>query len=89
MLAAFVTTEYRATVNFRMLAVPIATTLTAFVCFWSAGISVAIYLLLLPLYMLPGKFERKKNSNAALHSDHGGRQALSRKQQNDKFATTD
>jgi hypothetical protein len=40
-----------------MLAVPIATTSTAFVCFWSAGISVAIYLLLLPLYMLPGRFE--------------------------------
>jgi uncharacterized membrane protein len=59
MLAAFVTTEYRVTVKLRMLAVPIATTLTAFVCFWSAGISVAIYLLLLPLYTLPGKFERQ------------------------------
>jgi uncharacterized membrane protein len=59
MLATFVTTEYRATVRFRMLVVPIATTLTAFICFWSAGISVAIYLLLLPLYMLPEKFERR------------------------------
>jgi uncharacterized membrane protein len=57
MLAGFVTTENRASVRFRMLTVPIATTLTAVVCFWSAGISVAIYLLLLPLYMLPGKFE--------------------------------
>jgi uncharacterized membrane protein len=57
MLAGFVTTEYRAGVKLRMLAVPIATTSTAFVCFWSAGISVAIYLLLLPLYMLPGRFE--------------------------------
>jgi uncharacterized membrane protein len=89
MLAAFVTNPYRASVKLRMLAVPIATTLTAFVCFWSAGISVAIYLLLLPLYMLPGKFERKETFNVALHSGHGGRQALSRKQQNDKFATTD
>jgi hypothetical protein len=26
-----------------------------FICFWSVGISLAIYLLLLPLYMLPGK----------------------------------
>jgi uncharacterized membrane protein len=60
MLAAFVTAEYRAGVKARMLAVPIATTLTAFICFWSAGISVAIYLLLLPLYMLPGQFERQK-----------------------------
>lgn len=59
MLAAFVTAEYRAAVRTRMLAVPVATTLTAFICFWSVGISLAIYLLLLPLYMLPGKFEPK------------------------------
>ena len=59
MLAPFVTPEYRAGVKLRMLAVPITTTLTAFICFWSAGISVAIYLLLLPLYMLPGQFERQ------------------------------
>jgi uncharacterized membrane protein len=60
MLAAFVTSEYRVNVKFRMLAVPMATTLTAFVCFWSAGISVSIYLLLLPLYMVPGRFEPKE-----------------------------
>jgi uncharacterized membrane protein len=60
MLASFVTVEYRANVRFRMLAVPVATTLTAFVCFWSAGISVAIYLLLLPLYMLPGESQAKE-----------------------------
>jgi uncharacterized membrane protein len=57
MLATVATTEYRGSVKLRLLAVPIATSLTAFVCFWSAGISVAIYLLLLPLYMLPEKFE--------------------------------
>ena len=56
MLANFVTAEYRSTVRFRMLVVPIVTTLTALICFWSVGISLAIYLLLLPLYMLPGKF---------------------------------
>jgi uncharacterized membrane protein len=60
MLAAFVTAEYRAGVKLRMLAVPVATTFTAFICFWSAGISVAIYLLLLPIYMLPGNFERQR-----------------------------
>jgi len=59
MLAPFVTTEHRAAVTFRMLAVPMATTLTAFMCFWSAGISVAVYLLLLPFYMLPGRSERQ------------------------------
>ena len=68
MLAAFVTGEYRTNIKFRMLAVPIATTLTAFVCFWSSGISVAIYLLLLPLYMVPGKYERKVTIVASLRS---------------------
>ena len=69
MIAAFVTSEYRANVKFRMLAVPITTTMTAIVCFWSAGISVSIYLLLLPLYMVPGKFEPKERSIAA-SGDH-------------------
>jgi hypothetical protein len=55
MLAAFVSAEYRNTVRSRMLIVPMATTLTVFICFWSVGISLAIYLLLFPLYMLPGK----------------------------------
>lgn len=89
MLAAFVTTEYRATVKFRMLVVPIATTLTAFVCFWSAGISVAIYLLLLPLYMLPGKFERKGTIISTLASQPGSRQAIPRKQEIDTIIAND
>ena len=55
MLADFVSAEYRKTVRSRMLIVPAVTTLTAVICFWSVGISLAIYLLLLPLYMLPGK----------------------------------
>jgi uncharacterized membrane protein len=55
MLADFVSAEYRKTVSSRMLIVPVATTLTAVICFWSVGISLTIYLLLLPLYMLPGK----------------------------------
>jgi uncharacterized membrane protein len=62
MLASFATTEYRAAVTFRMLAVPIATTLTALVCFWSSDISVAIYLLLLPLYLLPSSTSAKPAS---------------------------
>ena len=55
MMASFVTAEYRKTVRSRMLIVPLATTLTVSICFWSVGISLAIYLLLLPLYMLPAK----------------------------------
>jgi uncharacterized membrane protein len=60
MLAAFVSAEYRSTVKVRMLMVPVVTTMTAVICFWSVGISLAIYLLLLPLYMLPGTFAAAK-----------------------------
>lgn len=55
MLAGFVTPEYRAVVKSRMLIVPIVTTLTMLIAFWSIEISLVIYLSLLPLYMLPGK----------------------------------
>ena len=55
MLAGFVTPEYRALVKTRMLIVPVVTTLTMLIAFWSIEISLVIYLSLLPLYMLPGK----------------------------------
>jgi uncharacterized membrane protein len=61
MLADFVDAEYRTAVTFRMLLVPAATTLTALICFWSVGISLAIYLLLPPLYMLPAKSRSVKS----------------------------
>ena len=61
MLADFVSGEYRRTVKSRMLIVPVATTLTVLICFWSVGISLAIYLLLLPLYMLPGNLSGAKS----------------------------
>jgi uncharacterized membrane protein len=62
MLASFVTSDYRATVRSRMLIVPLATTLTVVICFWSAEISLAIYLMLLPLYMVPGRFARRETA---------------------------
>jgi uncharacterized membrane protein len=75
MLAAFVSAEDRATIRSRMLVVPVAITLTVLICFWSAGISVAIYLLLLPLYMLPGRFERRgRPALAAVTMADDGRQ---------------
>jgi uncharacterized membrane protein len=61
MLADFVSAEYRRIVRSRMLIVPVGTTLTAVICFWSVGISLAIYLLLLPLYMLPGTLAGTKS----------------------------
>jgi uncharacterized membrane protein len=63
MMTNAVTAEYRRAVRSRMLIVPALTTLTVFICFWSVGISLAIYLLLLPLYMLPGKLEAAKSQN--------------------------
>jgi uncharacterized membrane protein len=70
-LAPFVSAKYCATVRSRMLMVPVATTLTAFICFWSVGISLAIYLLLLPLYMLPGRFERNPSVTEPLITGAG------------------
>jgi uncharacterized membrane protein len=61
MLANFVSIEYRASVRSRMLLVPVATTLTVLICFWSVGISLAVYLLLLPLYMLPATSHKAKS----------------------------
>ena len=63
MFAEFVSAEYRRTVTSRMLIVPTATTLTVFTCFWSVEISLAIYLLLLPLYLLPGHFAAGTSRN--------------------------
>jgi len=61
MLAELVTPEYRTRITSRMLIVPAATTLTALICFWSVEISLAIYLLLLALYLLPGNFPIAKS----------------------------
>jgi uncharacterized membrane protein len=55
MIIASVSPEYRRFVKSRMLAVPVATTLTMLVAFWSVQISLIVYVSLLPLYMLPGK----------------------------------
>jgi uncharacterized membrane protein len=55
MVIASVSAEHRRFVKSRMLAVPVATTLTMLVAFWSVEISLVVYVSLLPLYMLPGK----------------------------------
>jgi len=63
MLAGFASREYRNKLRSRMLLVPAATTLTALFCFWSVGISLAVYLFLLPLYMLPAKLSGEFTSS--------------------------
>jgi len=65
MLAEFATPAYRALVRTRFLLYPVIAMTTMFVCFWSIEISLGIYLLLLPLYMIPGKRE---------HHDSPGRE---------------
>ncbi len=57
MFASFVTAPYRDLVRGRFIAYPLVAMFTMLVCFWSIEISLASYLLLLPLYMIPGKME--------------------------------
>jgi uncharacterized membrane protein len=59
MLAEFVTHEYRQTVHARFILIPLVATLGMLVCFWSAEILLAMYAVLLPWYMIPGKAERR------------------------------
>jgi uncharacterized membrane protein len=54
MLADFVPPEFRAQVQYRFLLYPVVSSLTMAICFWSIPISLAIYMILLPLYMIPG-----------------------------------
>jgi uncharacterized membrane protein len=55
MHAEFVTPAYRDLVRGRFLAYPLVAMFTMFVCFWSVEISLFLYLLPLPLYMIPGR----------------------------------
>jgi uncharacterized membrane protein len=64
MLADFVSAEYRASVRSRMLIVPLATSATLVFCFWSVEISLAVYLSLLPIYLLPEKLNGRKLKEA-------------------------
>lgn len=36
------------------------------ICFWSVEITLAVYAVLLPFYMIPGKFERQPTRPASL-----------------------
>jgi uncharacterized membrane protein len=55
MLEEAVTPNFRAAVRTRFLAYPVIAGLTMLICFWSIPISLAIYLALLPLYMIPSQ----------------------------------
>ncbi len=76
MFAGFVTDEYRQSIRFRFLMIPIVATLTMLVCFWSTEITLSIYALILPFYMIPGKFERhtaRSHESAAPEGNIHGR----------------
>jgi uncharacterized membrane protein len=55
MLASFVTRDHRDLVRSRFLAYPAVAIFTMLICFWSIEISLSVYMLLLPLYMIPGR----------------------------------
>jgi uncharacterized membrane protein len=59
MIAGVVSDEYRRMVRSRFLTIPIVATLTMLICFWSVEITLAVYAVLLPFYMIPGRFERR------------------------------
>jgi uncharacterized membrane protein len=59
MLSEFVTCEYRQAVHSRFIFIPMIATLGMLVCFWSTEILLAMYAVLLPCYMIPGKAERR------------------------------
>lgn len=64
MIADFVPVEFRRTVQARFLLYPVVATLTMLICFWSIPISLAVYMALLPLYMIPGSGAVKEHSTA-------------------------
>lgn len=59
MFAEFVTPEYTDMVRARFLTYPVIATFTMLICFWSIEISLAIYLFLLPLYMIPSNLKHR------------------------------
>jgi uncharacterized membrane protein len=61
MFADHVTAAYRKIVRDRFLTYPLVATFTMLVCFWSIELSLAIYLALLPLYMIPGTVKETGN----------------------------
>ena len=73
MVAGFVTPAYRTLVRSRFLMIPVVATLTMLVCFWSADILLAVYAVLLPFYMIPGKFDRHsvQSTAPAAHASDG------------------
>ena len=75
MVAGFVTPAYRALVHARFFWLPIIATLAMLVCFWSVEILLAVYAVLLPFYMIPGKCDRHPAYSAApaAHASAGSR----------------
>lgn len=60
MLMPHVTREYRDLVRSRFFWIPVVLTFTVLVCYWSVELSLAVYVLLLPFYLIPGSVERSK-----------------------------
>jgi len=72
MLADFVSEPFRKVVQTRFLLYPVVATLTMFICFWSIPISLAVYMALLPLYMIPGSGQVKGGHEAKVEDEDPG-----------------
>jgi uncharacterized membrane protein len=55
MLGPHATPEYRALIRARFFCIPLVLSFTVLVCFWSMEISLAVYLLTLPFYLIPAR----------------------------------
>ena len=47
--------QYRDLVRGRFLWVPVVLTFTVLFCYWSVGLSLAVYAVVLPFYLIPGR----------------------------------
>jgi uncharacterized membrane protein len=68
MLAEAVTREARDAIRFRFLMIPIVATLAMLICFWSATILLAVYVALLPFYVIPVEFKPARPAARASQS---------------------
>ena len=55
MVGAQATEEYRNLVRSRFFWIPLILSFTVLVCYWSVPISLGVYMVLLPFYLIPGK----------------------------------
>ncbi|MGH7886077.1 MAG: TMEM175 family protein [Thermodesulfobacteriota bacterium] len=67
MISELISSQFRESVRFRFLFIPVAATTAMLVCFWSVEILLTVYAILLPFYMISPKLaaQHETVSNSA------------------------